>query len=312
MKVINISDINEVSTEKFPPLTIALGYYDGIHLGHKEVFSVAKQRAVQDQTKLAVMTFSKSPNSVLFPNDKVQELTSLGQKIEIFGELGFDYVFVIEFTMEFAKLSAKDFVEKFLVQNNVKTAIAGYDFAFGKNGTSSVSDIFELSNNTIQCVKVPKFSKLDTKVSSTLARQLVIEGDFVELEQILHESFAITGEVVHGEKRGRTIGFPTANVEPNHDYVLPKVGVYVVQFKVQEKWYNAVCSIGYKPTFRSDINVPVIEVHLLDFSGDIYGENVTVVFRRKVRDEIKFSSFEELVSQINKDVEVAKKFFGVE
>lgn len=309
MKVINIFDINVILHEKFPPLTIALGFFDGVHAGHQEVFNIAKQKAEMSETKLAVMTFSKLPKNVLNPNDKVQELTSLEQKLSIFEDLSFDYAFVIDFTLEFANCSAKDFVEKFLLQNNVKMVVAGTDFAFGKNGSSSVSDIYALSKNVIKCEKAPEVSELDKKISSTLARQLVSEGDFVELERILYNKFSVSGEVVHGEKRGRTIGFPTANVEPNHNFALPKVGVYIVEFNVNGGWHNGVCSIGYKPTFRGDINEPVIEVHLLDFKDDIYGKNVTVVFRRKIRDEIKFNGFKELVSRINKDVEVAKKFF---
>lgn len=311
MKVINIFDINESITEKFPPLTMALGFFDGIHVGHEKVLEGARRNAQRVSTKLAVMTFRQHPKNVLGGNGEISELTSLEDKLKVFEEQGFDYAFVIDFTTEFANLEAKDFVEKFLVQHNVKFVTAGFDFAFGKNGSSDVRDIFKRSGGKINYEMISEVSTEDKKISSTRIRQLIKEGRFAVAKTLMNRDYSIYGEVVHGEKRGRTIGFPTANVELNHSYVLPDAGVYVVKFTVTEKNYYGVCSIGHKPTFHDNINRPIVEVNLFDFDGDIYGENVAVTFFYKIRSEKKFNGIDELVKQINVDVQVAKNFFEV-
>jgi riboflavin kinase/FMN adenylyltransferase len=302
-----------INKEEIPPLAMALGYFDGVHRGHQQVILEAKKRAGKLGLKSAVMTFDPHPSVVLgkYKNQDVHYITPLSEKIEIIAELDIDYLFIVHFTPDFANLLPQEFVDQYLIGMNVKHVVAGFDYTYGRMGQGTMETLQFHSRDQFTFTTVPKLTCGDEKVSSTWIRKLLIEGQTEKLYDLLGRYYTTSGIVVHGDKRGRTIGFPTANVELNEEYIVPPVGVYAVRLKVEGQWYNGVCNLGYKPTFSNDSVKPSVEVHIFDFNKDIYGQKVQVEWHQYLRQEQKFSGISELVVQIEKDKQNAIRYFQV-
>lgn len=302
-----------INKEEIPPLSMALGYFDGVHLGHQQVILEAKKEAENLGLKSAVMTFDPHPSVVLKKKDQhVHYITPLSEKIEIIAALGIDYFFIVHFTEDFANLLPQEFVDWYIIGLNVKHAVAGFDFTYGRLGKGTMETLPFHSRNQFTFTTVPKYTCGDEKISSSWIRKLLSEGRTEQLYPLLGRYYTTSGMVVHGDKRGRTIGFPTANVDLNEEYIVPPTGVYVARLKVDGRWYNGVCNLGYKPTFANETPAkPSIEVHLFDFNKDIYGLKVQVEWHQYLRAEQKFSGINELVAQIEKDKQNAIHYFQV-
>lgn len=310
MKVIKINHPHQYHPESFPKMAMALGYFDGVHLGHQSVIKEAKAKADENGWKSAVMTFDPHPSVVLGKSEqRVTYLTPLEDKIEIIKELGIDFLFIVHFTTEFANLLPQEFIDQYVIALNVGHVIAGFDFAYGRMGKGNMETIPFHSRGQFGATVVPKFALGEEKVSTTLIRAELKEGNVDRLPTLLGRFYKTTGTVEHGEKRGRTIGFPTANIDVSEDYLLPPTGVYAVRLKIGHSWYAGVCNRGYKPTFHQELNKQTIEVHLFDFSGDIYGQIVTVEWHLRLRSEQKFAGIQELVTQIEQDKQNALSYF---
>lgn len=315
MKVITIHHPHMFNSEDFPPLVIALGYFDGIHLGHQKVIKLAKDIAEQKQIKSAVMTFDPHPSVVLSQKHKQVELiTPLEDKKNLIEEMGIDYLFVVRFTSSFANLSPEEYVNQYIIKLNVKHVVAGFDFSYGKFGKGTMETLPIHSKGQFSCTTVEKLEidrhEGEEKVSSTLIRQLLNNGEMTEVKGVLGRFYQTNGVVIHGEKRGRQIGYPTANIQLNSEYIIPKTGVYAVKIKVSGNWYNGVCNIGYKPTFKKEEEYTLtIEVHIIDFDHSIYGEEVSIEWHKRIRDEKKFNGIVQLKEQIGKDTIEAISYF---
>lgn len=301
-----------MNNTEIPPLSMALGYFDGVHRGHQEVILEAKRKAEILGYHSAVMTFDPHPSVVLKKRDgHVHYITPLNEKIHIIDQLGVDYLFVVHFTEDFANLLPQEFVDQYIIGLNVKHVVAGFDYTYGRMGKGTMETLPFHSRGQFTSTTVPKYMSEDEKVSSTWIRTLLKEGQTEKLKDLLGRYYTTSGTVVHGDKRGRTIGFPTANVEVEDEYIIPPLGVYAVRFKTAEgNWYNGVCNVGYKPTFNKEKTLkPSIEVHLLGFSGDLYEQKVQVEWHRYLRKEQKFAGIDELVAQIEKDKQTAINYF---
>ncbi|MBS4199001.1 bifunctional riboflavin kinase/FAD synthetase [Bacillus sp. FJAT-49732] len=311
MKVIMINHPHQYSKDDFPPMAIALGFFDGVHKGHQKVISTARNIANENDWKSAVMTFDPHPSVVLGKEKKkVQYITPLEDKIEILSTLGIDFLFVVSFTSSFSSLEPETFVKEYLIGLNAKHVVAGFDYSYGKFGKGTMETLPIHGEGQFEVTTVAKLEDHHEKVSSTRIRQLLLSGETDEVSNLLGRFFVTKGIVVHGDKRGRTIGFPTANLQLENDYLIPKTGVYAVRFYVAGKWYNGVCNIGYKPTFKEPGQTRLsIEVHILDFDQSIYGEKVQVEWHIHIRDEKKFNGVEELKAQISKDTQTAIEYF---
>jgi riboflavin kinase / FMN adenylyltransferase len=311
LEVIKLEFPLNIDKTEIPPISMALGYFDGVHLGHQKVILEAKKQADQKGLGSAVMTFDPHPSVVLGKNEKhVQYITPLSEKINLIEELGIDYLFIVHFTAEFANLLPQEFIDQFVIDLNVKHVVAGFDFSYGRMGKGTMEILPFHSREKFTFTIVEKFTSGDEKVSSTRIRQYIKNGRFTELPELLGRFYTTVGIVVHGDKRGRTIGFPTANVDTNDEYILPPTGVYAVKIKIDENWYEGVCNVGYKPTFNKDALKISVEVHIFNFENNIYDSQVTIEWHQYLRKEQKFSGIQELIAQIEKDKQNAIEYFN--
>ena len=316
MEVIEIS--HPINSSQFvnENIALAIGFFDGIHIGHQKVLKKMLEVAEHNDLKKAVMTFDPHPSVVLNPEKKrTTYLTPITDKVEAIEKLGVDYCFVVNFSSSFADVSADEFVEQYFIRNHVKAVIAGYDFSFGKYGKGNMASLQENDYPFSVYVVSKQTLEEDIKISTTNIRTSLELGEVEACTLALGRPYVIKGMVVQGEKRGRTIGFPTANVEPSDEYVLPRNGVYAVTLliKSRNKVYEGVCNVGVKPTFHDpSVSQVSIEVNIFDFEESIYGERVEVFWHHFIRPEQKFNGIDALVEQISKDKEKAKSLLELD
>lgn len=288
------------------PCALAIGFFDGIHTGHQKVIETMSHIAAEKGLKKAVMTFDPHPSVVLNPEkQRTDYLTPMHEKKRILDNLGIDYLFIVPFTSSLAQMEERDFIANYFTKNKVKEVVAGFDFTYGKFGKGNMLKL-EADKDGFEVTMVERHALNDEKVSTTLIRKDLKEGNIKSANKQLGRPYKITGLVVQGEKRGRTIGFPTANVEPNENFVLPRLGVYAVTIKIEQtgKVYKGVCNVGVKPTFHDPEKQQVsIEVNIFNFSDSIYGERVEIEWHNFLRPEQKFDGIDSLIAQINKDKE---------
>lgn len=313
MKVIHLKYPHQLKqTAQTTAYSLAIGFFDGVHKGHQAVIKSAIAQAKNSGIRSAVMTFDPHPSIVLGGrNERVFYITPLQQKLDTLEALEVDTVFVVHFTSDFAKLSPEQFIQYFIRDLHVKHVTAGFDFSFGAYGKGDMALMLQLANGDYTVTVVDKQSDTDEKISSTRIRKLLEDGDMEAVRELLGRAFEVPGMVVHGDKRGRTMGFPTANVQAMEGCFTPATGVYAVKILVQNEWHNGVCNVGYKPTFNNPENKQLsIEVHILDFDKNIYGEEVTVGWYKRIRSERKFNGIDELIAQIDRDKHEAIEYFN--
>lgn len=288
-------------------LCLAIGFFDGLHLGHQSLISEVKRISKEKNLIPAVMCFNEHPLKVL-KAQSVTYLTSTEDRIRILDELGIKHVFIITFTKAVASLSPQDFIDRYLNTIHVKHLVCGFDFRFGHMNTGGIEDLktqkFSLS------VMKPVMYDETRKVSSTLIKQLLEEGNVKEANRLLTRPYKITGCVIHGKQRGRLLGFPTANIEM-HDYASLKRGVYGVLFDVDGETYHGMANVGMNPTFH-DINKLSLEVHIFNFDRDIYDKKASVRFYTFTREEHSFNNVNALKARLTQDKSQLKEFFKKE
>ena len=300
MEIQRIKDYKDITNAK--DSVLVLGYFDGLHRGHKVLFDKAKEIAKRDNLALTVLTFNESPRLALsrFTPDLLLSLTSPEKRYEKFAEYGVDYLYLIDFTSTFSKLSAKNFLENYIKQLRAKTIVVGFDYKFGHDRKDAI-DLAQQFNGEV--VVVPEVQDNGEKISSTRIRQLIFDGNIKEVNRLLGYNFSTRGIVVHGDARGRTIGFPTANLAPIDNVFLPGDGVYVSDVIVNGKSYRAMTSVGKNVTFGgTELR---LEANIFDFKDEIYGETVEIIWLDKIRDMVKFAGADELIEQLKSDKEVA-------
>lgn len=311
VKLIKLTHPHHFSKQDFDEIVLALGYFDGIHKGHQKVINKAIEISDKLMLKSAVMTFDPHPLVVLRNQKEIDYLTPLEEKIRLIEKLNVDILFIVEFTKDFASLTPQQFVDEYIINMNVKHVVAGFDFTYGHLGKGTMETLSFHSRNQFSQTTVEKQTDHDRKISSTLIRDVIRSGDVTYASTLLGRPYSVSGTVIHGDKRGRTIGFPTANIGVDDDLLVPPTGVYAVSLNVHGKEFEGVCNIGFKPTFNKEKSLkPSIEVHIFDFNQEIYDENVTVSWYKRIRSEQKFNNVDELIQQIAKDKAAAIQFFG--
>lgn len=284
------------------PTVLVLGYFDGLHRGHQALFAEAKKLAAVLNLKIAVLTFPEKPTLIFqkFEPDMLLKLTSDKKREALFAENGVDYLIFKDFTSRFAKQTAEEFSKNVLDKFLPRIVITGFDHKTG-------SDMTQLKgNNQYKVVVVPEVSDEKGKISSTRIRELVKTGDIAAANVLLGYPYEITGIVVHGFARGRTIGYPTANLAIKDFIHIPSPGVYTVDVLLQGKRQRGFASIGYNETFNG--KEKTVEIHIFDKDLDLYGEKLTVLWLDKIRDMIKFESIDALIAQMKEDEKKARQY----
>lgn len=312
MKIHHI-DYPEIPNTGGGEYSVAAGFFDGIHRGHQEVIGHAMSMAREKGLLPAVMTFDPHPSAVLGNRKEVTYITPYKQKMQLLEEMGTDTVFVISFTGEFASMSPEQFIECYIRKLGVRHITCGFDFSFGRFGKGKPADLERLSEGDYGVSVIGKVMEEEEKISSTRIRAMLSEGDVSGAAQLLGRPLMTDGTVIEGDKRGRLIGFPTANVDPVPGSCLPAPGVYAATFETEGRIHDGVLNAGYRPTFKDPSDTFLsVEVHLLDFSGDLYGKDVRVRWIRRIREERKFSGIDELKSQITRDKEEALRILAAQ
>lgn len=297
MKVIHSFDDKQDN-----PIALTIGNFDGVHLGHQKIIQQLQQVAKEKQLETAVMTFSPHPS--LFFRPQINFLINNDeQKLELLEKQGVNTVFLVKFNQDFASQPPEQFIDCLIKQLNVRYLLVGDDFRFGYQGRGDYELLAGLAENKFESARVPTQLYDTDRISSSRIRELLKVAEFDKVSALLDRYFYFSGKVEHGQKLGRKLGFPTANLAISELMLLP-AGVFVVKASTQNKDYFGVCNIGYKPTVSD--NKRSVEVHLFEFSAQIYGMELTVTPLAKLRDEIKFSSVEVLTAQINQDIQAAK------
>jgi len=281
-------------------VALTLGNFDGVHLGHKAIIGETLKIARAEKLPALLMTFEPHPVSVLQPGGAPFRITSFKQKAELLEKLGIDILLVMKFDRDFANISADEFVKDLLVRDlKTRHVIIGHDCNFGRNRGGDAAFLrAKAAEHGFGFTQLSPRGNAEP-FSSTLIRNHIRKGEMREAAGLLGHPFAVLGTVIEGDKRGRTIGFPTANLELG-DYVRPKFGVYAAEAKIAGTAYKSIANIGIRPTIGGEKEL--LEVHILDWSGDIYGREIEVEFNDFIREEKKFSDVEELKKQIAEDI----------
>ena len=281
--------------------SLALGFFDGLHQGHQKVLNDALEYSRKLGTKSVVLTFKNHPVELLY-DVKPEFITTPEERLELFKNMGFDAVIMSEFTAEIASMSAEDYFNEIIMNLAPKSISVGYNHKFGAGQGGDISFLEELSkeNDFILGVSSPVKNKNEV-TSSTLIRNLIKAGEVFKARYLLGKSYCVKNTVVSGAQRGRLMNFPTANLLFPDNKIVPKFGVYAGEAVVDGKKYKAIANVGLRPTF-DDLIIPLIEVHILNFSNNIYGKSLEFKFLYKIRDEIKFTSIDALKEQITKDI----------
>jgi riboflavin kinase/FMN adenylyltransferase len=291
-------------------VSVAIGTFDGVHLGHQQVIRQAVADARQHEGLAVVVTFDRHPNSIVAPDRVPPQIYSQPQKLRAIASLGVDATLIIPFTREFSALSAEDFVRELVTQlAPVQSICVGSSFVFGRKRSGDVALLQRLGKELNFVVHGIAAVALDSEmVSSTRIREAVRTGEFSRASQMLGREYALAGLVTHGDEMGQKLGFPTANLDAR-GLLVPPNGVYAAHASVAGARHRAAVNIGLRPTLASPVPELRVEAHLLDFHSDLYGQEMELTFVAKLRDEQKFPSLEELRAQITRDVAAARGKF---
>lgn len=304
--------IDNTNIDQFNNTAVTIGNFDGMHLGHMALIDKLKEYSNKKDLKSVIFSFYPHPKYVLTGID-VDHILSRDEKLFLLDSMNIDIFIEYPFNLEFAQTSPKYFIEEILVKKlKCKILIIGEDYKFGNSRLGNINFIKEIANKlNIEVVIVPHYMHNNKKVSSTNIRQFISEGNILEAEKILNRNFFIKGTVIKGKQLGRTIGFPTANILPNKNKVLPPFGAYITKTIITKTndTYESITNIGVNPTVNGKIKI--VETFLFNFDGDLYGKDILVCFLKRLRDEKKFSSLDELKKQIKQDVSIAKSYHQV-
>lgn len=305
IKQLNIKDIQRETQ----PLSVCLGYFDGLHLGHQRLVQQAIQVAEKEGYRSGLITFKQDPLTVLNPSINKQQLTTNEDRQQLGQALGLDYWYELDFNKEVSQTSPEEFIEKMIIDFGVKHVVVGFDYRFGFKGAGTPEVLKELSAGRYTVDVIEPVQYLNEKISSTRIINLIEKGMVEDLPKLLGRYYHLQGKVGHGRRHGHKLGYPTANLLINPSYVIPKNGVYIGAVEVDKQWYPAMISVGHNPTV--DRNLPLtIEAHLLDQKMDLYDRDVKIDFRKYQREQIAFESMDLLKHKMAQDYQETKEYFS--
>lgn len=311
MNIIRITHPYDPAEIYSKPIVLCLGFFDGLHLGHQEVIQEGKAISQQKGIPLALMTFDQHPKILyqqLNPDD-VQYLTPLDRKMELMQEQGIDILYIVEYSKAFGLQDPQTFVDDYIVGLHTDTVVAGFDYTYGPQPVANMKTLPEHGRGRFDIVEVSEKSIDRHKIGSTNIKELVQSGQIDLANRELGHIYETRGQVVHGDKRGRLLGYPTANIQTFPQHILPGIGIYVVEIQVKGRWYQGMASIGYNKTFEGNRELRC-EVNIFDFDEDIYDETVAVRWYKYLRGEIKFSGADGLIEQLHQDKIDTQTYFA--
>lgn len=291
---------------------VTIGNFDGVHLGHQQLLDNVIREAQFFNARSVVYTFNPHPMKVLHPERPTYRMFDMRDQQELFEQKGIEYVIIEEFTKQFSQVSAETFLDEYIVQHlRPKTLVVGHDFSFGADRSGNIPFLEKYcAEKGIRLIIIPPFQHNGLVVSSSLIREKLRNGEVEKANEFLGRTYYMRGHVEKGFQRGRILGVPTANVHPDIEFI-PRQGVYCTLTKVGQHLHSSITNIGVNPTFNESGKNPVkIETHLFDFSAHLYGIEVEVFLLHFLRDEKKFSGIEELKTQIQKDLDEARRYFS--
>jgi riboflavin kinase/FMN adenylyltransferase len=297
-------DLSEVTHDDNTIIT--LGTFDGIHVGHRFIIEEVVKKASDLGGRSFLITYHPHPRKVISGQNQINLLSTPSEKIELFETLGIENLLIVNFTKKFSQFSPEKFIDKFVVKGiGTKEIIIGYDHHFGKGRGGNQDYLKNMGNKSgFDVTIIPEYKMNNVTVSSSKIRSALLEGDISTANEYLGRQYTFTGTVIEGDKRGKELGFPTANLKiDDEDKLLPVLGIYAVEITIKGNKKYGLLSVGKRPTFYESGDV-VPEVYLFDFNEDIYGEDITVSLVERIRGEEKFASADELIEQMNKDKEI--------
>lgn len=299
---------NFLRSDSATPLALSIGMFDGVHLGHQSIIHRLNTIAQIKNLESAILTFWPHPRKVFNPNDDLKLLNTIDEKKYLLQKNGLQHLFLKEFDEDFRNLTGEEFVRQILVEQlKVKHLIVGYDHTFGKNRSGDFSLLKKMGPELgFEVEQVEAVNYKDLNISSTQIRNALVKGDILSANKMLGYHYSVSGEVIHGQKIGRTIGYPTANIQVDPMKLLPKNGAYIVDVFVKEQHFKGMLSIGTNPTVEGKLKT--VEVYILDFKDDLYGKEISVNFRDFLHEEIKFESLEQLIIRLDEDKELTSNF----
>ena len=294
-------------------IVLILGYFDGVHLAHQKVIKEGVRIGREKNLKVALMTFNRHPSIVYRKLNAGQyaNLTQPNQKAKLIESLGVDILYEVFFNSEFGNMPPQEFVDRYIVDWHAKVVVAGFDYPYGRADIASMAQLSDYAKGRFDIVQVGEAKEAGETISSTLIRQYIKNGEIDKANAMLGYSYETLGFVIHGDARGRELGYPTANIYSHPYTYLPGVGIYAVWFIVKGKRYMGMASIGYNVTFKNQSELSV-EVNILDFNEEIYGDDVQIEWVAYLRGEVQFDGAEELIHQLQKDEEATRRILKAE
>lgn len=289
-------------------VVLALGFFDGVHLGHQRLIKKAKSIAQEKGLPLMVLTFDRHPSEVYAHNHHFVYIDSLEEKAAKMQKLGVDYLCILQFTETLSRTSGSDFVNNVIMALHADTVVAGFDYTYGPREVANMTNLPKFAQNRFEIVKIPKQTFAGKKIGSTEIRMAIENGNMELAYELLGSHYVMSGKVGHGERNGHKLGFPTANLMWWDKKVVPKVGVYATKTWVAGKWYDSMTSVGYNVTIDQERQL-YIESNIFDFNDNIYDQLVKIKWYKYTRGEIKFAGLAELKQQLTADEEEIKDYF---
>ncbi|MDR2840067.1 MAG: bifunctional riboflavin kinase/FAD synthetase [Paludibacter sp.] len=288
-----------------------LGFFDGVHLGHRFLLNELKNIAADRHLPSTIITFTEHPRKILHADYQPKLLSTLAEKTELLQSTGIDNCILLDFTNELSQLSAREFIQDILFNKlNITTLLVGYDHRFGHNRSETFDDYCRYGNQIgLEVINTAKYENADfTNISSSEIRKSLLNGETQQANAMLGYNYSLQGTVIHGLKNGRKLGFPTANIAAAPEKLTPASGVYAAKVQHGDRVFEGMLNIGYRPTFGSKSALSV-EVNIFDFSAEIYGDNIKIWILDKIRNETKFDSLQMLAAQLGKDAQQIREMF---
>ncbi|MGB4613501.1 MAG: bifunctional riboflavin kinase/FAD synthetase [Erysipelotrichaceae bacterium] len=302
MRIIQIELGRPIRIDK--PLCACIGYFDGIHLGHQALINKTLELSKIHNCDAALITFDPDPRVTVTGIKNIKHLTTMKQRINLAVKYGIRNIIILKFSKEMANLDYEVFEDEILVKCNLIALVCGFDFRYGKNGEGNSLTL--KASGKFEVEIIDSVNENNEKISTTRILSELQKGKIEKANKLLGYYYEIQGRIIEGRGKGKTIGFPTANIEPEDEYYLPKQGVYSAYIRLDNIWYKAMVNIGHNPTFN-EVDEISLEAHILDFNKDIYGKNISLQFVNYLRDEIKFNSVENLKLQLDQDLMTVRK-----